>query len=429
MTDDVGFAASSTFGGPIPTPNLDRLAAHGLKYNEFHTTAICSATRAALLTGRNHHAVGTAALADVASPYPGYTTRVPKSAATIARILRDNGYNTAMFGKHHNVPTEDRTAAGPFDQWPTGWGFEYFYGFISGDTNQWQPALYQGITPVDGSHRDSRYILERDLTDHAIDWLHDQQAAAPDKPFFHLLRAWHCTCAASSAGRLDREVPRKVRRRLGQAARGDLGAAESDGHRPRRSGPGVTAQVIPAWDSLSLDEKRINARYMEVYAGMLAFQDAQFGRLLDEIERMGIANNTLVVFIEGDNGASGEAGPTGALNELVHLQASAPAETPQWLAQNLDIMGGPKSYESYPVGWALAMDTPFPWVKQIASHLGGVRNGLVISWPNAHQSTGRAEEPVSPRHRHPADFARCRPHQSADDTSMVLPNSASTAPA
>ena len=175
MTDDVGFAASSTFGGPIPTPNLDRLAAQGLKYNEFHTTAICSATRASLLTGRNHHAVGTAALSDVASPYPGYTTEVPKSAATLARILRDNGFNTAMFGKHHNVPLLERSAAGPFDQWPTGLGFEHFYGFISGDTDQWQPALFQGVTPVDGSHRDSHYILERDLTDHAIDWLHNQQ--------------------------------------------------------------------------------------------------------------------------------------------------------------------------------------------------------------------------------------------------------------
>jgi arylsulfatase A-like enzyme len=388
MTDDVGFAASSTFGGPVPTPNLDRLASHGLKYNQFHTTAICSATRAALLTGRNHHAVGTAALADVASPYPGYTTRVPKSAATIARILRDNGYNTAMFGKHHNVPTEERTAAGPFDQWPTGWGFEYFYGFINGDTDQWQPALYQGITPVDGSHRDSRYILERDLADHAIDWLHDQKAAAPDKPFFiyyapgtaHAPHQAPADWIAKFRGTFDEGWDTLREKTLArQKAMGVVPAASELAPRP---------QEIPAWGGLSADEKRVNARYMEVYAGMLAYQDAQFGRLLDEIERMGIADNTLVVFIEGDNGASGEAGPKGSLNELVHLQSSATEETSQWLAQNLDMMGGPKTYECYPVGWALALDTPFPWLKQIASHLGGVRNGLVISWPRRIKAHG-----------------------------------------
>jgi arylsulfatase A-like enzyme len=311
MTDDVGFAASSTFGGPIPTPNLDRLAAQGLKYNEFHTTAICSATRASLLTGRNHHAVGTAALADVASPYPGYTTRVPKSAATIARILRDNGYNTAMFGKHHNVPIEDRTPAGPFDQWPTGWGFEYFYGFIGGDTNQWQPALYQGITPVDGSHRDSSYILERDLTDHAIEWLHNQKAAAPDKPFFlyyasgstHAPHQAPADWIAKFRGKFDAGWDKLREETLArQKAIGVVPAAANLAPRPKE---------IPAWDSLSADEKRVDARYMEVYAAMLAYQDAQFGRLLDEIQRMGIADNTLVVFIEGDNGASGEAGPKG----------------------------------------------------------------------------------------------------------------------
>jgi arylsulfatase A-like enzyme len=390
MTDDVGFAASSTFGGPIPTPNLDRLAARGLKYNEFHTTAICSATRASLLTGRNHHAVGTAALADVSSPYPGYTTRIPKTAATLARILRDNGYNTAMFGKHHNVPTEEQTAAGPFDQWPTGWGFEYFYGFVGGDTNQWQPALYQGISPVDGSHRDSRYILERDLTDHAIDWLHGQKAAAPDKPFFiyyapgtsHAPHQAPADWIAKFRGKFDQGWDQLRAESLArQKAMGIVPADTDLAPRPKE---------IPAWDGLSADEKQVNARYMEVYAGMLAYQDAQFGRLLDEIERMGIADNTLVVFIEGDNGASGEAGPKGTLNELVHLQSSAanPQDNSQWLAQNLDIMGGPKTYECYPVGWALALDTPFPWLKQIASHLGGVRNGLVISWPRRIKAHG-----------------------------------------
>jgi arylsulfatase A-like enzyme len=384
MTDDVGFSAASTFGGPIPTPNLDRLAARGLKYNEFHTTAICSATRAALLTGRNHHAVGTAALADVASPYPGYTTELPKSAATIARILRDNGYNTAMFGKHHNVPTAEQTAAGPFDRWPAGLGFEYFYGFVGGDTDQFNPALYQGNYRVDGSHRSPDYFLERDLTDHAIEWLHNQKAAAPDKPFFmyyaagstHAPQQAPADWIAKFRGRFDQGWDKLRDQTL--AHQKALGIVPQNTDLPPRP------KEVPAWDSLSPDEKRVDARYMEVYAGMLAYQDAQFGRLLDEVDRMGLADNTLVIFIEGDNGASAEAGPKGTLNELGHLRSAAGAgqlESPEWLVQNLDILGGPKTEEVYPVGWALALDTPFPWFKQIASHLGGVRNGLVISWP------------------------------------------------
>jgi arylsulfatase A-like enzyme len=382
MTDDVGFAASSTFGGPIPTPNLDRLAAHGLKYNEFHTTAICSATRAALLTGRNHQAVGTAAIVEVTSPYPGYNGIIPKSAATVARILRGNGYSTAMFGKHHNVPSAELSVAGPFDHWPTGLGFDHFYGFIGGDSDQYQPALYQGTTPLDGSHRPADYILEKDLTDHAIDWLHNQKAAAPDKPFFIYY-------AAGSTHAPHQAPTDWIARFRGKFAAGwdeqreqTLARQKAMGIVPANTDLAARPAQIPSWDSLSEEEKRVDARYMEVYAGMLAYEDAQFGRLLDEIDRMGLSDNTLVVFIEGDNGASGEAGPKGTPNELAHVQADDDEkQATQWLAQNLDLMGGPKTYESYPIGWALAMDTPFPWVKQIASHLGGVRNGLVISWP------------------------------------------------
>jgi len=382
MTDDVGFAASSTFGGPIPTPNLDRLAARGLKYNQFHTTAICSPTRAALLTGRNHQAVATATIVEVTSPYPGYNGFIPKSAATVARILRDNGYSTAMFGKHHNVPSSEMSVAGPFDHWPTGLGFDCFYGFVGGDADQYQPALYQGTTPVDGSHRPADYILDKDLADHAIDWLHDQKAAAPDKPFF----IYYAPGSTHAPHQAPADWIAKFRGRFGagwdkqreltlarQKAIGIVPASADLAQRPAQ---------FPAWDSLSEDEKRINARYMEVYAGMLAYEDAQFGRLLDELERMGLSDNTLVAFIEGDNGASGEAGPKGTPNELAHVQSEDDEkQATEWLAHNLELMGGPKTYEVYPIGWALAMDTPFPWVKQIASHLGGVRNGLVISWP------------------------------------------------
>jgi arylsulfatase A-like enzyme len=350
MTDDVGFASASTFGGPIPTPNLDRLAAHGLKYNEFHTTAICSASRAALLTGRNHHAVGTGDLADVPQPYPGYSMHIPGSAAPIARILRDNGYNTAMFGKHHNVPPEEQSAAGPFEEWPNELGFEYFYGFIGGDTDQFRPALYQDTTPVDGSHRGKDYILDRDLADHAIDWLHNQNAAAPDKPFFiyyapgsaHAPHQAPAEWISKFHGQFDEGWDQLREQTLArQKAMGIVPADTELAPRPKE---------ISAWDTLSPEEKRVNARYMEVFAAMLAFEDAQIGRLLDEIARMGLSDNTLVVFIEGDNGATAEAGTKGTLNELVHAQSPAleRLENAQWLAQNLDVMGGPSSCEVYP---------------------------------------------------------------------------------
>jgi arylsulfatase A-like enzyme len=383
MTDDVGFASASTFGGPVPTPNLDRLAAQGLRYNRFHTTGICSPTRAALLTGRNHHAVGTGIVVELESPYPGYTQRIPPSAATVARILRDNGYNTSMFGKDHNVPARERSPSGPFDQWPTGRGFEYFYGFVAGDTDQWQPALYRGISPVDGSNRPDDYILDKDLADQAIKWIHNQQAVTPDKPFFiyyapgsaHAPHQAPVDWIARFRGVFDHGWDRE--REIILARQKQMGVVPPDTVLSARP------EIIPAWDSLSPDEQKVYARYMEVYAAQLAYQDAQFGRLLDEIERMGIADNTLVVFIEGDNGSSAEGGIGGSMNELADLSApdSGYGVDVQWLARNLDILGGPDSYQGYPAGWTLATSTPFPWFKQHGSHLGGVRNGLVVSWP------------------------------------------------
>ncbi len=383
LTDDVGFGAASTFGGSIPTPNLDQLAANGLRYNRFHTTGICSPTRAALLTGRNHHAVGAGMLSDLASPYPGYSMHITRSAASLARILRDNGYNTAMFGKDHNVPSAERSPAGTFEQWPTARGFEHFYGFVAGDTNQRNPALFDGTTPVDSRGRPEDYLLDRDLADHAITWLHNQQGAAPGKPFFlywasgtaHApLQAppdWIARFRGKFDAGWDVERERILTR---QIEMGIVPAGTQLAPRPEQ---------IAAWDSLSADEKRVYARYMEVFAAMLAYQDAQFGRLMQELQRMGIADNTLVIFIEGDNGGSGEGGAHGTLNELAHItnpEGEFPVDM-SWLAQHLDIMGSADTYMGYPVGWALAMTTPFPWVKQIASHLGGVRNGLVVSWP------------------------------------------------
>jgi len=383
MTDDVGFASASTFGGPVPTPNLDKLANQGLRYNQFHTTGICSPSRAALLTGRNHHAVGVGMLSDVPSPYPGYTAKIPHSAATIARVLRDNGYNTAMFGKDHNVPSDERSAAGPFDQWPTGRGFEYFYGFVGGDTDQWLPALYQGISPVDNSNRPNDYLLDRELADKTISWIQNQKAAAPEKPFFAYL--------ATGSAHAPHQAPQAwIEKFKGQFDHGWDEERERILQRQRALGvvPPETElsarpDVVPAWDSLSDNEKKVYARFMEVYAAMLSYQDAQFGRIIDELERMGIASNTLVVFIQGDNGSSGEAGEHGTLNEMAHMAAQLDRDEldVDWLAENLHVLGSRATYQGYPTGWTYATNTPFPWFKTHASHLGGVRNGLVVSWP------------------------------------------------
>lgn len=378
LTDDVGFAASSAFGGPIPTPNLDKLAAAGLRYTQFHTTALCSPTRAALLTGRNHHEVGFGSLEDTALGYPGYWAVIPRSAATIAEILKDSGYNTAFFGKHHNTPASQATAAGPFDLWPTGLGFEYFYGFLGGDADQWQPRLFRNTSRIPDLPPGE--ILDRAMADDAIHYLHEQNAAAPDKPFFLYY--------ATGSGHAPHHAPVDwINRFRGKFDQGwDRLREESFA---RQKAAGIIPQdailtprpaELPAWDSLSPERKAIDSRFMEVYAAAIAYQDAQIGRILDEIRRMGLADNTLVMFVEGDNGASGEGTPEGTLNEIGHL-GNGYRDTEETLKQQALFMGGPKTYELYPAGWAWALNTPFQWMKQVASHLGGIRNGLVVSWP------------------------------------------------
>lgn len=379
MTDDVGFAASSTFGGDIPTPNLDQLASRGLRYNRFHTTAMCSPTRAALLTGMNPHAVGNGIVTDQASGFPGYNGVIPHNAVSLARVLRDNGYSTAMWGKHHNVARLQNSQAGPFTQWPTGLGFDYFYGFIGAETDQFRPKLYRNTQPVAES-TDKDYILDRDLADDLIRWVRNQKAAAPDRPFFAYLapgtahaphqapKEW----IAKFKGKFDKgwdQLRQEVYNR--QKAQGVIPADAELTPRPAQ---------IPAWDSLSPVQRKVYGRLMEVYAGMLAHQDYQFGRIVESLRQMGQLDNTLVFFIQGDNGASGEGHLDGTLNEMGHL-ANRFHETPEEMATHLDEMGGPDTHEHYPIGWALAMDTPFQWVKQIASHLGGIRNGVVVSWP------------------------------------------------
>ncbi len=378
MTDDVGYAATSAFGGPVPTPNLERLAAAGLKYTEFHTTALCSPTRAALLTGRNHHQVGFGSLEDTALGFPGYDAVIPRNAATIGEVLKDNGYNTAFFGKNHNTPAWSASAAGPFDLWPTGWGFEYFYGFQGGDTDQWAPRLFRNTSRV--PDLPAGEILDHALADDVIRYLHNQQAADPSKPFFVYF--------APGSGHAPHQAPADwIAKFKGQFDQGWDKLREQSFARQKTLGivPADTAltprpDALPAWDSLTPEQKKVDARYMEVFAGMLAYQDAQIGRVIDELQRMGKLDNTLVIYLVGDNGASGEGTPDGTLDEIGMLAngVRSPAEE---LSKHLDMMGGPKTYELYPAGWAWALNTPFQWVKQVASHLGGIRNGMVMSWP------------------------------------------------
>lgn len=378
LTDDVGFAASSTFGGPIPTPALDSVARQGLRYNDFNTTAMCSPTRAALLTGRNHHNVAVANVTSINSGFDGYTSVIPRSAATLAEILKENGYNTGMFGKSHLTPEWEMTAAGPFDRWPTGLGFEYFYGFLAADTDQWAPTLVEDTTSVQPPSHDPTYILDRDLADHAINWLHQQHSLAPSKPFLLYY--------ASGSTHSPNQAPADwIARFKGKFAQGwDKVREESFA---RQKALGVIPQdarltprppELPAWSSLSAQQQRLAERLMEAYAAQLSFADAQIGRVLDALKQSGQLDNTLVIFIEGDNGASGEGGAQGLLFELSPFN-QAP-ESLDYASSRLDDIGGPKTYNLYPAAWGWAMNTPFQWFKQDASHFGGTRNGMAVSW-------------------------------------------------
>jgi len=379
LTDDVGFGASSTFGGPIPTVTMDRLAKEGLRYTQFHTTALCSPTRAALLSGRNHHSAATGVIMEAGTGFPGYNTLMPKSAGTFAEILKQNGWNTSWYGKNHNVPDWQSSQAGPFDLWPTGLGFEYFYGFIGGDTNQWSPAIFEGTKPIEPPHDAKNYFFDKDMADHTIAWLRMQHAVAPDKPFL----AYYATGTAHAPHHAPPDWIARFKGKFDQgwdtvreetlARQKQLGIVPANAKLTERS-PG-----IPAWDSLDADHKKVAAHMMEVYAAALAHADYQMGRILDAVAQEGELDNTLVIYIQGDNGASAEGGPQGLLNEMTFFNAIQ--EDFKEVLRRMNELGGPNTFNHYPIGWAHAMDTPFQWTKQIASHWGGTRNGLVISWP------------------------------------------------
>jgi arylsulfatase len=386
MTDDVGFAASSAFGGPIATPTFDALAAQGLRYNNFHTTALCSPTRAALLTGRNSHAVGMGSITEGASANPGYTSAIPRSAATIARVLRDHRYRTAVFGKYHLIPKWELSAVGPFDHWPTSMGFDYFYGFEPAMTDQFTPNLIENTRVIATPERPD-YFLEQDLADQAIHWLRNVRATAQDQPFF----LYYATGTAHAPVQAPDDWIAKFRGRFDRGwdvEREEILARQKQlGVVPPNAVLTPRAEGVPAWDSLSVEEKRVAARLMEVYAGALSFADHQIGRLLAELRASGQYDNTVVIYIQGDNGASPEGGVRGnfnyynALNALGLRDSAASTEQTADVFGRLDKLGGRESAPAIPTGWTNALDTPFPRWKADASNLGGVSNGLVISWP------------------------------------------------
>ncbi|MHA7652464.1 arylsulfatase [Mycobacterium sp. ML4] len=386
LLDDVGFGAAATFGGPVPTPALDRVAQNGLRYNQFHTTALCSPTRAALLTGRNHHSVHMGTICEIAYGFPGYDSILPPSTATVAEILRMNGYNTALFGKAHFTPTWELGPAGPFDRWPTGLGFERFYGFLGGDTSQYEPALFDQTTPIEPYLGRDDYHLTEDLADRAIEWIQRQQTSAPDKPFFLYL--------APGATHSPHHVwPEWSDRFAGQFDDGWDALRESIYTRQLElgiipSGTQLTPrpEQIPAWADYDDRYKPVARRLMEVYAGFLAHTDAQIERVIDAINELGQWDNTLFIYICGDNGASAEGTVHGAWSSP-SFQNGLP-EDPEWLLAHLEDFGTARCDNHYNVGWAWALDAPFQWMKQVASHFGGTRNGLAISWPRRIAAAG-----------------------------------------
>jgi arylsulfatase A-like enzyme len=390
LLDDAGFGSSSAFGGPCHTPNAERLAASGLRYNRFHTTALCSPSRQALLTGRNHHTVGMGCITELATSAPGYTSIRPNTCAPLAEILKLNGYSTAQFGKCHEVPVWETSPIGPFDHWPTpGGGFEYFYGFIGGETNQYYPALFEGTIPVEPEKTpEEGYHLTEDLANHAIKWVRQQKALMPDKPFLvyfapgathaphHVPEEW----SAKYKGKFDLGWDKLREQTL--ARQKDLGIIPPDAELTTRP------KQIPAWDSMPDEIKPVLAREMEVYAGFMEHTDYHVGRLLDTLEDLEILDDTLIYYIIGDNGASAEGGLEGTFNEYIHLNNMIMFDSSEFVVQHINEFGTPASYNHYAVGWAHAMDTPYQWTKQIASHWGGTRNGTIVHWTNGIKAKG-----------------------------------------
>ena len=387
LLDDVGFGMCSTFGGLVPTPHMQKLADSGLSYTRFHTTALCSPTRAALLAGRNHHSVGTGVIIEMGTGFPGYTGIIPRSTSLVSETLSANGFATSMFGKWHNTPEPDISPAGPFDRWPTGFGFDYFYGFNQGETHQYYPTLYRNTVPVPQPKQpEEGYHFTADMTDEAIAWISNTRAAAPNKPWF----CYFSTGAVHAPHHAPPEWREKYRgkfdhgwdkqRELTHAKQLEMGII------PQGTKLTPRPKEIPSWESRSAVGKNVYTRLMENYAAFMAHTDHHVGRLIDSLETSGELDNTLIFYIVGDNGASAEGGLEGTFSELASLLGIQLGL--KSTVNRLDEIGGPTSEPHVPVGWAWAMDAPFQWTKQVASHFGGTRNPLIIHWPNGIKSKG-----------------------------------------
>ncbi len=389
LLDDVGFGQFSTFGGAVPSPTMDRLAKEGLRFNRFHTTALCSPTRAALITGRNHHSASFAGITELATGYDGYCCVLPRNCGTVGEVLRQNGYMTAWIGKNHNTPTWETSAAGPFDRWANGLGFDYFYGFNAGDMNHWNPLLFENRDLVPASD-DPDYHLTEDLADRAIAWVRKVKSIAPDRPYFLYVApgATHAPHQAPQSwidkfkGQFDMGWDAYRQQTLERQKK--LGVVPADTQLTERS------RGLPAWDSLNADQKRLYARMMEVFAAYGAQVDAAMGRVIDAVKALPDADNTMIIYIAGDNGSSAEGGLEGSLNENLFFNGF-----PEKWQDNLkviDELGGPKHFNHFPSAWAHAMNTPFQWTKQVASHFGGTRNPMIISWPDRISDKGGLRE-------------------------------------
>ncbi len=385
LIDDMGFGVTEAFGGPVTTPTIDNLAANGLRYNRFHTTALCSPTRVALLTGYNHHSNNMGCIGEAATTFPGNTSVRPQTITPMAEVLRQNGYNTAAFGKYHETPPWEISAVGPQDRWPTRSGFEKFYGFIGGETNQWAPLVYDGVTMVELPD-DPDYHFTTDMTDKAISWVRFQKALAPDKPFFIYY--------APGATHAPHHVPAEwIEKYKGKFDQGWDAMRELTLERQKKLGivpENTTLAPKPAdikdWETLTADEKKLFTRQMEVYAGFAEQTDYEAGRLISVIKDLGVIDNTLIIFIAGDNGASAEGQMNGMFSEMTYFNG-VPETVPDMLKHYED-WGGPSTYPHFAAGWAVAMDAPFSYTKQVASDFGGTRNGMIIQWPAGIKAKG-----------------------------------------
>ncbi len=385
LIDDFGFGHSSAFGGPIQMPTLERMAAGGLKYNRFHTTALCSPTRVALLTGHNHHANNAGAIMELATGFPGNTGVRPPEITPLAEILRQNGYSTAAFGKYHETPPWEVSVSGPYDRWPTRSGFDKFYGFIGGETNQWAPAVYDGVTRVE-TPRTPDYHFTTDMTDKAINWVSAQKSLTPEKPFYMYF--------ATGATHAPHHAPKEwITKYKGQFSGGWDKLREDTFARQKKLGvipadAKLTARPkeIPAWADMSPKQRQLFERQMETFAGFAAHTDHEVGRLVDQLEKIDALDNTLFFYIAGDNGSSAEGGPEGTYNEMMALNGII-GKAEQML-DHVDNWGGPTTFPHFAIGWAWAGNTPFQWTKQVASHFGGTRNGMVMHWPKGIKSRG-----------------------------------------